>query len=160
MHLKEKLANTALMSIVPSFWLLLTIAIYWETVSLNCQPNPVQVVCKISGETVPGETRVLEIPKAQLAGIDIIDRQRKGKHRIGLITIDKTEIPLTRNWSGDATVQLEGQIERIRTFIADPHLTTLNVSTHRRLPLFPLIMTGGILWFHGLWFKRVWLVSK
>jgi hypothetical protein len=160
MLLKEKLANTALMSILPSFWLLLTISMYWETVSLNCQPNPVQVVCKISGETVPGETRVLEIPKAQLAGVDIVDRQRKGQHRIGLITIDNQKIPLTRNWSGDATVQLEGQIDKIKTFIADPHLTTLNVSTHRRLPLLPLIMTVGILWFHGLWFKRVWIGSK
>ncbi|WP_310488152.1 hypothetical protein [Chamaesiphon sp. VAR_69_metabat_338] len=160
MPLPEKLVHTALMSLVPSFWLLLTISMYWETVSLNCQPNPVRVICKISGETVPGETRVLEIPKAQLAGIDIIDRQRKGKYRIGLITIDKTEIPLTRNWSGDATVQLTGQIDRIRTFIADPHLTTLNVSTQRRFPLFPLIIAGGILWFHGLWFERVWFGSK
>jgi hypothetical protein len=160
MPLKKKLVHTALMSILPSFWLLLTISMYWETVSLNCQPNPVRVICKISGETVPGETRVLEIPKDRLAGIDIVDRRRKGQYRIGLITIDKTEIPLTRNWSGDATVQLAGQIDRIRTFITDPQLTTLNVSTQRHFPLFPIIITGGIFWFHGLWFKRVWFMPK
>ena len=160
MLLKEKLAHTAVMSIVPSFWLLLMIALYWETVSLNCQPSPVQVVCKIAGAPVPGETRVLEIPKAQLARADIIDRLPKGKYRIGLITIDNQKIPLTRNWSGDATIQLEEQLDKITTFITDPQLTVLNVSTYRRLPLLPLIMTGGILWFHGLWFKKIWLGSK
>jgi hypothetical protein len=156
---KGKLFSTALLGSFSLFWCLLMIAIYWETVSLKCQPNPQLVICTITGEHYPGRVRSIEIPKQQLAGIEIVDRQSKGKYRIGLITNDRQEIPLTKNWNGDATIQIEAQLDRISAFISDPNAKTLTIETRRDFPLLPLLMTGGIMCFCGLSLKRLWFVK-
>jgi hypothetical protein len=158
--IKDKLFGTVFIAIIPGFWSLLVIAMYWETVSLNCSPSPVEVICKISGEPNPGETRMLEIPKTQLAEVTVINRQRKGKYRIGLITIDHQKIPLTRNLSGDATIQLEQQIDRIATFIADPNATNLTIETRRNFPLSIWMISGVIFGFSGWCLKRLWIGHK
>jgi hypothetical protein len=157
---KNKLFGTAFIAIIPGFWTILAIAMYWETVSLNCSPSPVEVICKINGEPTPGETRMFEVPKAQLAKVAVIDRQRKGQHRIGLITIDHRKIPLTRNFSGDATLQLEQQINRISTFIADPTATNLTIETRRNFPLTIWIISGVIFGFSGWCLKRLWIGNQ
>jgi hypothetical protein len=155
--IKNKLFGTVFIAIIPGFWSILAIAMCWETVSLKCSPSPVEVICKISGEPNPGETRMLEVPKAQLAEVAVIDRQRKGQHRIGLITIDRQKIPLTRNFSGDATTQLEQQIDRIATFIADPNATNLTIETQRNFPPLLWIISGVIFGFSGWCLKRLWI---
>jgi hypothetical protein len=157
---KYKLFGTVFIAIIPGFWSILAIGMYWETVSLNCSPSPVEVICKISGEPNPGETRILEVPKAQLAEVAVIDRQRKGKYRIGLITIDRQKIPLTRNLSGDATIQLEQQINRIAAFIADPTATSLNIETRRNFPPSIWIISAVIFGYSGWCLKRLWIGHK
>jgi hypothetical protein len=155
---KNKLFGTAFIAIIPGFWSMLAIAMCWETVSLNCSPSPVEVICKISGEPNPGEMRMLEVPKAQLAEVAVIDRStRPIRYRIGLITTDRQKIPLTRNFSGDATTQLEQQIDRISTFIADPTATNLTIETRRNFPLSIWIISGVIFGFSGWYLKRLWI---
>jgi hypothetical protein len=157
---KDKLFGTTFIALISGFWSILVIAMYWEIVSLKCSPNPVDVICKISGEPNPGETRILEIPKAQLAKVAVIDRQRKGQHRIGLITIDHQKIPLTRNFSGDATIQLEQQLDQIAAFIADPTATSLNIETRRNFPPSIWIISAVIFGFSGWCLKRLWIGHK
>jgi hypothetical protein len=147
---KDKLFGTTFIVLISGFWSILVIAMYWEIVSLKCSPNPVDVICKISGEPNPGETRILEIPKAQLAKVEIIDRQRKGQYRIGL----------TRNFSGDATIQLEQQLDQIAAFIADPTATSLNIETRRNFPPSIWIISAVIFGFSGWCLKRLWIGHK
>lgn len=155
--IKNKLLWTPFIAIIPGFWIILVIGMCWETVSLKCSPSPVEVICKINGEQNPGETSMLEVPKSQLAEVAVINRQRKGSYRIGLITIDQLKIPLTRGYSGDATVQLEQQFDRIATFIADPNATNLNIETKRNFPPLIWIISAGIFGFNGWWLKRLWI---
>ncbi len=136
------------------------VVMYWETVTLKCQPNPELVICNITSEPYPGRFRKVEIPKQKLAGVEIVDRQSRGKYRIGLITNDRQEIPLTRNWNGDATTQIEAQLDRISAFISDPNAQTLTIETRRDFPLLPLLMTGCVIGFCGLSLKRLWLGFK
>jgi hypothetical protein len=157
---KDKLFWTPFIAIIPGFWYVLVVAMCWETVSLKCEPSPVAVICKINGEPSPGETRMVEVPKAQLAKVDVIDRQRKGQHRIGLITIDHQKIPLTRNFSGDATIQLEQQLDQIAAFIADPTATSLNIETRRNFPPLIWIISAAIFGFSGWCLKRLWIGHK
>jgi hypothetical protein len=157
---KDKLFGTVFIALISGFWSILAIGMYWETVSLKCAPDPVEVICKINGEPNPGETRTLEIPKAQLAEVKIIDRQRKGQHRIGLITIDQQKISLTRNFSGGATIQLKPQIDRIAAFIADPNATSLTVETRRDFPPSIWIISAVIFGFNGWYLKRLWIGVK
>jgi hypothetical protein len=158
---KSKLLGTAFIAIIPGFWTILAIAMYWETVSLNCSPSPVEVICKINGEPNLGETRMFEVPKAQLAKVAVIDRStRPIRYRIGLITIDRQKIPLTRNFSGDATTQLEQQIDRIATFIADPTATNLTIETRRNFPPSIWIISVIIFGFGGWCLKRLWIGHK
>ena len=159
--IKNKLFGTVFIAVIPGFWSMLAIVMYWETVSLKCSPNPVEVICRISGEPNPGETRIIEVPKTQLAKLAIIDRStRPIRYRLGLITIDRQKIPLTRNYSGDATVQLERQIDRISTFIADPNATNLTVETKRNYPLSIWIISAAIFGFSGWCLKRLWIGHK
>ncbi|WP_295622239.1 hypothetical protein [Chamaesiphon sp. GL140_3_metabinner_50] len=156
----RKLIGTALLGSFSVFWYLLMVAIYWETVSLKCQPNPELVICTITGEPYPGRIRSIEVPKQQLAGVEIVDRQSRGKYRIGLITRDRQEIPLTKHWNGDATAQIETQLGRISAFINDPNAKTLTIETHRDFPLLALVMTVGVIGFCSLSLKRLWLGFK
>jgi hypothetical protein len=114
------------------------------------------VICKISGEPHPGGTKTLEIPKSQLAEIKRIDerRRRKTDRRIGLVTIDRKEIPLSRG-TGDVVVQLEKKMDQIATFIADPQANTLNVETQRHFPILLWPPTAFLLWFNGVLLKRM-----
>jgi hypothetical protein len=154
--IKDKLFGTVFITIIPGFWSLLAISMCWETVSLNCSPSPVEVICKISGQPNPGETRMSEVPKAQLVEV-AVDRQPKARHRIELITIDHQKIPLTRNFSGDATVQIEQQLDRIATFIADPNATDLTIETQRNFPPLVWIISAIIFGFGGWCLKRLWI---
>lgn len=158
--IKNKLFGTVFIAVIPGFWSMLAIVMYWETVSLKCSPNPVEVICRISGEPNPGETRIIEVPKSQLAKVEIIDRQRKGTYRLGLMTIDRQKIPLTRNYGGDATVQLEQQIDRISTFIADPNATNLAIETKRNYPISIWIISAVVFGFSGWCLKRLWIGHK
>lgn len=157
---KRTLFSTALLGSFSSFWCLLMVAMYWETVSLKCQPNPELVTCNITDEPYPGRVRSIEVSKQQLAGVEIVDRQSHGKYRIGLITNERKEIPLTKHWNGDATAQIEVQIDRISAFINDPNAKILTIETHRDFPLLSLVMTGGVIGFCSLSLKRLWLGFK
>jgi hypothetical protein len=153
---KEKVFCTGLMVASMGFLSMLMIGIFWETVSIQCQPSPDQVICKISGEPSPGETKTLEIPKSQLAEVKRIDTRRRKKtdRRIGLVLIDRTEIPLSRG-TGDVVVQLDRKIDQIAKFIADPQATTLNVETQRHFPILLWLPTALLLWFNGVLLKRM-----
>jgi hypothetical protein len=153
---KEKLFCTGLIVTSMGFWSILMVGIFWETVSIQCQPSPDQVMCKISGENSPGNTTILEIPKSQIAAVSRIDGNRRKKidRRIGLVLIDRTEIPLTRG-TGDAMVQLERKMDQIATFIADPQAQTLQVETQRQLPFLLWLPTSFLLWFNGVLLKRM-----
>jgi hypothetical protein len=157
---KSKLFGTPFIAIIPGFWCILVITMCWETVSLKCSPSPVAIICKITGEPNPGETRMVEVPKAQLARIEVIDRQRKGEYRIGLITIDHQKIPLTKKISGDATIQLKQQIDQIAAFIADPTATSLNIETRRNFSPLIWIISAVIFGFSGWCLKRLWIGHK
>lgn len=155
---KEKLFGTTLITLASGFWVVLAITMYWETVSLKCLPNPVEVICKIDGEPYPGGTRIVEIPKSQLVGVKIIDRMRQKKqYRIGLIKIDRQQIPLTRNFNGDVTIQLEPQIDRIAAFINDPNATSLTIKTQRNFPPSVWMISLVIFGFSGWCLKRLWI---
>ena len=156
----QKLFSTALLGSFSAFWCLLMVVMYWETVSLKCQPNPELVICTITGEPYPGRSRNIKIPKQQLIGVEIVDRQSHGKYRIGLITNDRQEIPLTKHWNGDATAQIEPHIAQISAFIKDPNAQTLTIETHRDFPLLSLAMTGGVIGYCGWSLKRLWLGFK
>lgn len=156
----RKLFGTALLGSFSSFWCLLMMTMYWETVTFKCQPNPELVTCNIINEIYPGRFRKVEVPKQQLAGVEIVDRQSHGKYRIGLITNERKEIPLTRHWNGDASVQIEAQLDRISAFIKDPNAQTLSIETRRDFPLLPLVMTVGVIGFCGLSLKKLWLELK
>ncbi len=159
--IKDKLFGTVFIAIIPGFWSILAITMCWETVSLKCSPSPVEVICKISGEPNPSETRMLEVPKAQLTEVAVIDLTRRPtRYRLGLITIDHQKIPLTRNFSGDATIQLEQQIDRIATFIADPNATDLTIETRRNFPPLVWIISAVIFGFGGWCLKRLWIGHK
>jgi hypothetical protein len=153
---KEKICCTGLIVASMGFWSILMIGIFWETVSIQCQPSPDQVMCKISGETSPGSTTTLEIPKSQIAAVKRIDGNRRKKidRRIGLVLIDRTEIPLTRG-TGDVVVQLDRKMDQIATFIANPQATTLNIKTQRHFPILLWPPTAFLLWFNSILLKRM-----
>jgi hypothetical protein len=157
----SKLAGTAIVTIISSGWYL-AIADTWETVSLNCQPCPEQVLCKITGEPYPGIKRNIEIPKTQLAGIKPTFRAMEGnlvQHMV-LTTIDRQQIPLNIHPGGHLTVQLSPQQNKIAAFLANPQAQTLAITTQRNFPLPLLIITAGVIGMSGFYLKKLWIDSK
>jgi hypothetical protein len=160
--LKDKIFATALVGATAGFWYILMVAIFWETVSLKCQPQPVEVICKIAGEPYPGGIRNIEIPKSQIVEVRKIygiSKKNKDGYKIGLITVDQQAIALTRG-QGDVINQLNIKMERIARFIADPQAQTLDVETQRNFPVLLWLPTGAIIWFGGLYLKMAWLGYK
>jgi hypothetical protein len=131
--------------------------LFWETTSLQCQPEQQEILCKISGEPGPGESRKLSIPKAQLAGIKVIDqRGRRPLRKVVLIDVNQQEIPLTANWGGDATRQLLPEIDRIAAFIQDPQSQILGVETHREIPPLTIPIIGCLALVDFALLKQAW----
>jgi hypothetical protein len=158
---RAKFWGTVFVAGISLFWYMLMVVICWETASFKCRPNLGQVVCNISDSPYPGEARNFNIPKAQLSGVKVIKQRTKPYHRkIVLISTDRKEIPLTRNWGGEVNLQLARQIDKIEAFIADPQSQTISIETHRNFPFLLLLMTGGIVWFNGLLLKRLWFGVK
>jgi hypothetical protein len=157
----SKLAGTAIITIVAGSWYL-AIADSWETVSLQCQPSPEQVVCKISGEPYPGIKRNIAIPKTQLSGIKPTFRMMEDNlvQHLVLTTIDRQEISLNIHPSGHLTVQLSQQQNKIAAFLANPQARTLAITTQRNFSLPLLVITAGIMGMSGFYLKKLWIDSK
>jgi hypothetical protein len=104
----------------------------WSTVSFNCQPSPVQVLCQIARQPQPGNITTEEIPKTQLTGVKIrVNSGGKGKTKtVVLATIDGREIAFVDQGGGIINTQLESQLDLLAGFIADPQAQTLSVETH------------------------------
>jgi hypothetical protein len=134
--------------------------LFWETTSLQCQPEQQEVICRISGEPGPGETRKLSIPKAQLAGVKVLSQKKSHKQRstrqVVLIDINQQEIPLTAHWGGEATHQLLKEIDRMTAFIQDPQAQTLSIVTHREIPPPTIPIIGFIAFVDLALLKQVW----
>jgi hypothetical protein len=155
-----KTVGVAIFSMFWIFFLLLIVSSFWETTSLNCLPQPKQIICTIEGDMLFGQHRKTTVPKAQLSGVNVIRKPgKKYIDRIVLSTIDRPEIPLNNGIGGEITIQLNEQVDRIRAFIADPQAQTLTLETHRNFPLpfLPLtLLIGFMLWRAGLEVKSIW----
>jgi hypothetical protein len=155
----KKSFGTAFISIIAWFWYLELVDSYWETVSIKCQPNPVQVICHISNKPDPGGTN-LDIPKTQLTGVKYTFRAMEGNVIQGIVltTIDEQEIPLHRNPRGKLLRQLIKRKAQIAKFIADPQAKNLTIETQPRdVELSVLIFTGGMIIFGCLLLKKMWM---
>jgi hypothetical protein len=134
--------------------------LFWETTSLQCQPEQQKVICKISGEPSPGETRKLSIPKVQLVGVKVLFQKKAHKQRplrqVVLIDINQKEIPLTANWGGEATRQLLQETDRITAFIQDPQAQTLSIVTRREIPPLTIPIIGFIALVDFALLKQAW----
>jgi hypothetical protein len=149
---------TACTAILFWCWYLALVDIYWEKVSIKCQPTPVQIVCLISNEPYLGG-RSLEIPKTQLTGTEYLFRSMEEStiQWIALTTIDGKTIILNRSPGGDIIKQLVKHKPQIAKFIADPQAKTLTIETHRRsIELQMLIFIGGAILFSYLCLKKMW----
>jgi hypothetical protein len=134
--------------------------LFWETTSLQCQPELPEILCKISGEPGPGETRKLSIPKAQLVEVKVLSQQKAHKQRplrkVVLIDVNQQEIPLTANWGGAATQQLLPQVDLITAFIQDPQAQTLSVVTSREIPPLTIPIIGLVVLLDFALLKEAW----
>jgi hypothetical protein len=134
--------------------------LFWETTSLQCQPEQQEILCKITGETGPGETRKLSIPKAQLINVKVISRKEARKRRplrkVVLIDINQQEIPLTVNWGGSATKQLLPEIDRLKSFIQDPQSQNFSVVTRREIPPITIPIVGFVALVDLALLKQAW----
>jgi hypothetical protein len=158
---KEKTFGTAFAVGLTAFWSVLMIALFWETTSLQCQPIqatvPVTVQCTLINEQFPGSQRLFRIAKSDIMTVKLVRQDSKKKYpRVILVQADGQEIPFTRGWNTDATMQLEPRLPEINAFLADPRARTLDVSTQRRFPLLSLLLTLGVLAFNGVMLKRIW----
>jgi hypothetical protein len=127
----------------------------WATIQLNCQPKGGQTQCQLSENTKPGKkTTTATIAKSQITGVKVLERRGNKQgivNQIVLTTIDKGEIPLTKNWGGSATVQLLKHTDEIETFIADPQAQNLDIQTDRDyLSMVPGLLIGASLAWQGL----------
>jgi hypothetical protein len=104
----------------------------WGTVSFNCKPNPVQVLCQIARQPQPGNITTEKILKTQLTGVKIrFNSGTRGKTKtVVLTTIDGREIAFVDQGGGIVNTQLESQMDLLTGFIADPQAQTLSVETH------------------------------
>jgi hypothetical protein len=104
----------------------------WGTVSFNCQPNSVQVLCQIARQPQPGTVITEKILKTQLTGVKVrFNSGTRGRTRtVVLTTIDGREIAFVDQGGGIINTQLESQLDLLAGFIADPQAQTLNVETH------------------------------
>jgi hypothetical protein len=104
----------------------------WGTVSFNCKPNPVQVLCQIARQPQPGNIATEEILKTQLTGVQVrLNSGTRGKTKtIILTTTDGREIAFADRDGGIINTQLESQIDSLAAFIANPQAQTLSVETH------------------------------
>jgi hypothetical protein len=160
--LVKKIFSTVCVGGFLLFWYLEIVDDYLETVSIKCQPRPVEVICHISSEPSLGGIN-LDIPKTQITGIESIHRSMDGNiiYWIALATVDKKGIPLHRNPQGKVINQLIKHKAQIAKFIADPQAQTLIIETHRRnIPLQMLVVTGGIMLFSCLYLKKLWTFSR
>jgi hypothetical protein len=116
----------------------------WGTISFNCKPNPVQVLCQIARQPQPGNITTEKILKTQLTGVKIrfVNGTRSPTKSIVLTMIDGREISFTDQRGGIINTQLESQLDLISTFIADPQAQTLSVETHPD-PI-SMMIPGGI----------------
>jgi hypothetical protein len=127
----------------------------WETIQFDCQPKREQVQCRLSQDTRSGKKPIVtSIAKSQLTGVKVLERHG-GKqgivNHIILTTIDRKEIPLTKDWGGAATVQLLKQIDELEAFINDPQAQTLSLKTDRDyLSMAPGLLIGATLAWGGL----------
>jgi hypothetical protein len=145
------------------FWILFLlggVATFWETVILDCQPQPAQIICNIQREPFLGYRSTAAIPKSQLSGVKVIRKTgKKYIDRISLTTLNHQEIPLNSGVGGEVTIQLNEQVDRIQKFIVDPQAQTLRVETYRSLPLILLplpLLVGFMLWQSGLRLYKLW----
>jgi hypothetical protein len=104
----------------------------WGTVSFDCKPNPVQVLCQIARQPQPGNVTTEKILKTQLTGVTIrLNPGNKGKTRtVVLTTIDGRQIAFDDRGGGIVNTQLESQIDALAAFIANPQAQYLSVETH------------------------------
>jgi hypothetical protein len=128
----------------------------WETIQFDCQPKRGQVQCRLSQDTRSGKKPIVTtIAKSQLTGVKVLERHGGGKqgivNQVLLTTIDRKEIPLTKDWGGAATVQLLKQIDELEAFINDPQAQTLSLKTDRDyLSMAPGLLIGATLAWGGL----------
>jgi hypothetical protein len=158
----KKIFRTACVGGCLWFWYVNIIDDYLETVSIKCQPRPVEVICHISSEPALGVIN-LEIPKTQLTGIESIHRAMDGNriYWIALATVDEKGIPLHRSPQGNIINQLIKYKAQIAKFIADPQARTLTIETQRRsIPLQMVVLTGGISLFSCLYLKKLWTFPR
>jgi hypothetical protein len=158
----KKIFSTACVGGFLLFWYLEMVDDYLETVSIKCQPRPVQIICHISSEPSLGGIN-LDIPKTQITGIESIHRSMDGNiiYWIILATVDKKGIPLHRSPKGKIIDQLIKHKAQIAKFIADPQARTLTIETyHRDVPLQMLVVTGCIILFSCLYLKKLWTFSR
>jgi hypothetical protein len=137
----------------------------WGTVSFNCQPNPVQVLCQIARQPQPGNITTEEIPKTQLTGVKIrFNSGTRGKTKtVVLTTIDGREIAFDDRGGGIVNTQLESQLDLLAGFIANPQAQTLSVETHPD-PI-SMMIPGGVTclflyWMAGAMLRAVILDLK
>jgi hypothetical protein len=160
--LVKKIFSTACVGGFLLFWYLEIVTDYLETVSIKCQPRPVEVICHISSEPSLGGIN-LDIPKTQITGIESIHRSMDGNiiYWIALATVDKKGIPLHRSPQGKIINQLIKHKAQIAKFIADPQARTLTIETYRRdIPLQMLVVTGGTILFSCLYLKKLWTFAR
>jgi hypothetical protein len=158
----KKIFVTALVVGFDAFWYAEIVNDYLETVSIRCQPSPVQVMCQITNEPDLGGTN-LKIPKTQLTEIEYRYRAMEGVaiQWISLTTISEAEIPLNRSRRGRIIQQLRPYKDRIAKFIADPQAQTLNIETHQRnMPFQVPIVTGFIILLECLYLRNLWRSSR
>jgi hypothetical protein len=128
----------------------------WATLQFNCQPKGGQIQCQLSENTKPGKKSITAtIAKHQLTGVKVLERHGSGKqgivNQVVLTTIDKREIPLTKDWGGSATVQLLKRTDEIEAFIIDPQAQSFNIQTDRDyLSMVPGLLIGASLVWGGL----------
>jgi hypothetical protein len=136
----------------------------WGTVSFNCQPNPVQVLCQISRQPQPGNITTEEILKTQLTGVKVRFNSgtRSKTKTVVLTTIDGREIAFVDRGGGIINTQLESQLDLLTGFITNPQAQTLSVETHPDLAgAIPAIVTClGLYWIAGGMLRAVILDLK
>jgi hypothetical protein len=136
----------------------------WGTVSFNCQPNPVQVLCQIARQPQPGNITTEEILKTQLTGVKIrVNSGTRGRTKtVVLTTIDGREIAFDDRGGGIINTQLESQLDLLAGFIANPQAQLLSVETHPDLAgIIPASVTClGLYWIAGGMLRAVILDLK
>ena len=140
-----------------AFWAVVMVAIFWETTSFRCQPGPASVQCSLINEPFPGGQRLVSVGKSEASSVKLARLNTKKRSvRVVLVKTDGQEIPFTRGWDGDSTVQLEPRLPEINAFLADPRAENLDIGTQRRFPPLALLMTLGVLAFNAVMLKRLW----